>query len=228
MALIDIETEDGTLLGNPTAPAYFIFLDSSNSDRLTLRDSAGVDTVYTAGVIPTVLNDLTDVTIAGPTDGQYLVYRSGLNAWQNVDPPVYGTEAQFWTNPALQQNTTTTPQDVLNVNTTNLPVGTYELTIQGNVSYDASNSDGIVLATFDGSAITGTTGNNEIMRWEPKENGGNNPPGAGTDQKVPLSFTYPVVVGAAGAKNIVVQIQAGAGGVEMNVWNLYVKLIRIA
>ena len=61
MAKIQFQTEDGATLGNPPAGKYFIFLDSSNSDSLTLRDDAGNDTVYVSGTIPTQLNDLSDV-----------------------------------------------------------------------------------------------------------------------------------------------------------------------
>jgi len=49
MALIQITTEDGSTLGNPTAGDYYIFMDSNNSNQLTSRDSAGTDIVYGAG-----------------------------------------------------------------------------------------------------------------------------------------------------------------------------------
>ena len=52
MALISLDTADGTLIGNPSTGDYFLFLDSNNSDFLTLRDSTGLDSVYTTGVIP--------------------------------------------------------------------------------------------------------------------------------------------------------------------------------
>jgi len=49
MAKIQINTADGSLLGVPQSDRYFIFLDSSNSDKLPSRDSSGVDTVYLSG-----------------------------------------------------------------------------------------------------------------------------------------------------------------------------------
>lgn len=141
---------------------------------------------------------------------------------------VYGTELNFWTEPALQTNTTTTPVDVLNETTSALSVGTHEITISGTVSCDSTNSDGIVYATFDGTPLTGTTGNNEIYRLEFKDSRGDNPPGAGTAQKQPFTLTYPVQVTVAGAKSIIIQTASETGGVEMNIWNLYVKTIRIS
>ena len=49
MALISLDTADGTTIGNPTTGDYFLFLDSNNLDLLTRRDSAGVDTVFGTG-----------------------------------------------------------------------------------------------------------------------------------------------------------------------------------
>ena len=67
MALIDLGTADGSTIGNPTIGNYFLFLDSTNSDFLTRRDSNGVDTVYTSGIIPTPLDNRIVVT---PANGQ--------------------------------------------------------------------------------------------------------------------------------------------------------------
>jgi hypothetical protein len=46
MANIQMGTAAGTILGNPPVGDFYIFIDSSNSDFLTTRDSAGVDTIY--------------------------------------------------------------------------------------------------------------------------------------------------------------------------------------
>lgn len=50
MAKLRLLTEDGSTAGNPT-DGYSIFIDSSNSDTLTLRDSSGNDTIYQSGTI---------------------------------------------------------------------------------------------------------------------------------------------------------------------------------
>lgn len=227
MALIDIGTADGTTISNPSVGNYFIFLDSSNSDRLTLRDELGADTVYTSGVIPTELNDLTDVTIGGLIDGQILVSSGG--SFVNQDKPVFGTELNIWRENALNTNTNAgVDLDVINETTASLPVGFYLIHISANVSYDASNSDGIINFTFDGVPISGTTGNNEIYRLEFKDSGGNNPPGAGTNQKDTFSLHFPIQVTNPTAKNIVLSIIPEAGGVEMNMWNAAITLFRIS
>lgn len=85
MAILDMGTAPASTIGNPTTGNYFIFLDNENSDRLTTRDEFGVDTVYTAGVIPTELNDLSDVQVTTPLNGQVLKYKTGALAWLNQD-----------------------------------------------------------------------------------------------------------------------------------------------
>tara|TARA_R110002049_G_C9103541_1_gene557199 strand:- start:54 stop:1415 length:1362 start_codon:yes stop_codon:yes gene_type:complete len=64
MALIDLGTADGSTIGNPTAGNYFLFLDSTNSDYLTRRDTFGNDTLYISGVIPAPLDNRIIVTQA--------------------------------------------------------------------------------------------------------------------------------------------------------------------
>jgi len=229
MAKFDFAVEDGSALGNPALGRYFIFLDSNNSDRLTLRDSSGTDTVYTAGVIPTVLDDLLDVDISLPSSGQMLVYNGSDAEWENQDAPVFGTALNTFTNDALVTNTNAGANlDVINANTIDLDIGNYLLVISANISYDATNSDGIVNFTFDGSPISSTTGNNEIYRLEFKEAGGNNPPGAGTNQKDTLSIIRPVTVSVAGTKNVTLSIIPEAGGVEVNMWNTSIIIFRLS
>ena len=79
--LTDKGIKDGTLIGSPNAGDYFRFMDTNNSDSLTLRDSSGVDTVYGLGVltkmivvnqanISTTLGGVIDSTAQYFIDGQ--------------------------------------------------------------------------------------------------------------------------------------------------------------
>lgn len=81
MALLDMGTAPASTIGNPTTGNYFIFLDNENSDRLTTRDEFGVDTVYTAGIIPSNLDDLDDVIITSVSNGQSLTWNG--SKWVN-------------------------------------------------------------------------------------------------------------------------------------------------
>ena len=86
MAILDMGTAPASTIGNTTIGNYFIFLDNENSDRLTTRDSSGTDTIYTAGVIPTELIDLTDVLYTSPiADDQVLTQKAGkwINGYPN-------------------------------------------------------------------------------------------------------------------------------------------------
>ena len=54
MALIQLGTADGSIIGNPTGTDYWFFNDSNNPDptgeaQFTRRDSSGVDIVYGTG-----------------------------------------------------------------------------------------------------------------------------------------------------------------------------------
>jgi len=85
MALIDLTTADGTTIGNPSGDNYYIFLDSSNSDLLTRRDSAGADTVYSSGVVPFALDNRIivtqankDITLGGTIDSSKEYFLDGI------------------------------------------------------------------------------------------------------------------------------------------------------
>ena len=45
MAHIQIGTADGSTLGNPISGDYYVFIDSNNSNKYTLRNSSGTDTI---------------------------------------------------------------------------------------------------------------------------------------------------------------------------------------
>lgn len=206
----DIDTLDG--LGNPS---------------LTVRDDSGTDSYYTSGVIPTELNDLTDVNILGLSDNEILVSSGGV--FQNRPQPVFGTELNTFSDDSLNTNTSNVVElSVISANTSLLPIGSYIIMISANVSYDATNSDGIVNFTFDGNPVSSTTGNNEIYRLEFKEAGGNNPPGAGTNQKDTLSVSRVINVTSPGVKPLNLSIISEANGVEMNMWNASIILYRIS
>jgi hypothetical protein len=72
MALIQLDTKDGSVLGNPPSGDFYVFLDSSNSDKLTIRDSAGVDQVITAasgtGVLTPTINGTNMVEVSQESD----------------------------------------------------------------------------------------------------------------------------------------------------------------
>jgi len=131
----------------------------------------------------------------------------------------FGFEFQRWTQFSLITTTIPLGVNIFNVNTSAISGGDYIMILSFNISTDSTNSDGIVNITFDGSPLTPTTGNNEMRRLEMKDSGGNNPPGAGTNQKELSTLIFPLIGLTSGSKNINVSIAPETAGVECNMWN---------
>ena len=66
MANIQMGTAAGTILGNPPVGDFYIFIDSSNANAYTLRDSAGTDTIL-GGFNPATLYGLYSQTVNSAT-----------------------------------------------------------------------------------------------------------------------------------------------------------------
>jgi hypothetical protein len=54
MALIQMKSANGSTIGNPPTGDFFIFIDSNNSNKYTLRNSSGADTILGGGVVGTL------------------------------------------------------------------------------------------------------------------------------------------------------------------------------
>ena len=82
MAHIQIGTADGSTLGNPIAGDFYIFIDSNNANKYTLRNSAGTDTILGGGVAATLygLYSQTVVSTTINTVGEQSIVGSGVGA----------------------------------------------------------------------------------------------------------------------------------------------------
>lgn len=90
MAHIQLGTADGSTLGNPPVGDFYIFIDSNNSNKYTLRDSAGTDTILggATGTLfglysqtaqsGTVTNTTTETSIVGTGVGTLSVPANGF------------------------------------------------------------------------------------------------------------------------------------------------------
>jgi len=225
MAKIQILPADGTTLGNPSTGKYFIFLDSSNSFALTLRDDSGTDTVYTSGVIPTELNDLTDVSIVAPANGQIFGYTGA--EWRNINPPAYGTNLRVGEVAGPLTTTLTIPQDIVNTTLASVEAGDYLLTVSYGWNHDATNNDFEGYVTFDGTLLGDPFGNGFTHKQEPQDSGGGGG-GSGTDQQFAWTKTFYLPAETAGTKDLLIQYSTSGAGDESTVWNVTYELIRIA
>ena len=225
MGLIQIDTRDFNSLSNPPSGDYYIGLDSSNSDRLTLMDSAGVKTVYSAGVIPTVLNDLTDTTITAPSNGDILEYNGSI--WVNSAKPVYGTNLRIATTTGIATTTSTTPQDLINTTFASIEAGDYELLISYGWSHDDTGSDYEGYITFDGNLLGDIHSNGVTHKQEPQDSGGGGG-GSGTDQQYLFTRSFYLPSLSSGTKDLLIQHSTSSGGAESSTWDIFAKLKRIA
>jgi hypothetical protein len=67
MALIQMKTANGSTIGNPPTGDFFIFIDSNNSNKYTLRDSSGADTILGGGAAVGTLYGLYSQTVQSAT-----------------------------------------------------------------------------------------------------------------------------------------------------------------
>jgi len=82
MANIQMGTANGSTLGNPIAGDFYIFIDSNNANKYTLRNSAGTDTILGGGVAATLygLYSQTANSSTINTTGEQSIVGSGVGS----------------------------------------------------------------------------------------------------------------------------------------------------
>ena len=154
----------------------------------------------------------------------------------NSDPrlsastPIYGSEFQLFESPAISINTTNTFSSKISGNTTVLPVGKYEIDINYGWSLDATNENFGSRLSFDGSLLGSAQayGTIHIHNQEPKESGGADPDGRGTNQIFSFSKKFYVDVAVAGVKALVLEYRCEDAGNEAAMWDTVIKIIRVS
>lgn len=213
--IADYTNESGSTVDiNETLTSFFNLI--AGNRIITYLDEAGNQTDINETITNISYNSLTGV----------LTYNRETLTPDVIQLNPFGLEFQRFTQFPLITTTSVLGVDVFNVNTTALEGGDYILVLSFNISSDSTNSDGIMNVTFDGSALTSTTGNNEMRRLEMKDAGGNNPPGAGTNQKELNTLYFPLIGVTSGSKNITVSIAPETLGVECNMWNASLMLFK--
>jgi len=131
--------------------------------------------------------------------------------------------------PGVLTTTSTTFQDVINVNTPSLPVGDYIISISYGWNHDADNNDFESLLLFDGSALDEVTAGSHavglIHKQEPKDSAGGGSP-TGTTQKYGFTRKFPVTVSVAGIKALILQFRTDSAGVESSIWKSLITIER--
>jgi len=136
-----------------------------------------------------------------------------------------------FTSPAVDTNTTVTPQTKINGTTPELPAGIYIYKVSFGWNYDIANSSAFVDFTIDGAQVSSTS--ERILRVEPREVAGNAASqaaegiaGTGTDTKHMESISYVITHAAAGAHDVLLTFRPEVAGVECSLWDASVIVTR--
>ena len=173
------------------------------------------------------LTSITSLTSNAPTE--VLSASTGALIQTAIDAKVYGTNIRQSKVPAL--NVTASPHDdwvtLLDTATGVLEVGEYELILSYMFNHNATNSDFESALTFDGSVLGSGLGNAVTHKAEIKDaaGGGN---ASGSTQQYPFNKTFPITVASTSTKDIDFKFRSDDADDASSVWDLYIKLMRVA
>ncbi len=126
---------------------------------------------------------------------------------------------------ALVINNTATLQDKINVNIDVQRLVPHKITISYHWSLNDGAQDLVSEASFGGQDLmTALTDNSEIHRQEPKDTGGADPDGRGTNQRLPFHRTFYVTPLSVGANALILQFAGSAGGDLASMWEASIEV----
>jgi len=179
-------------------------------------------------------------TLGNPPAGDFYIFNDSDNgdAWTRRDSggvdiilggsAIYGSNLNTFA-AAGEDNTAqphTTWVNSISDTTTALIAGDYELSICYGWNHNASNTDFESRLSFDGSIVGDIFGNGTTHKQEPKDSAGSGG-SSGSSQQLNFSRTFPMTL-TAGTKAVVFDFRSDDGADLSTVWNVYIKLIRIA
>lgn len=159
-----------------------------------------------------------DVTLPGVTitdnDG---IKRSGTQ--------FISTLKKVFRNPALIINNTNVLQDVINVQLNVQRLTVHRIGISYGWSLNDGGQDFVSEASLDGQNLnTGLTDNTEIHRQEPKDVGGADPDGRGTNQRHRYYGVFWVIPTQLGNQDLILEFSGGANGDLASIWDATIEV----
>jgi len=149
------------------------------------------------------------------------------NHLDNHPASLFGSEFQFLENNNVSITTSTTFQNKIDFNTSNLPVGNYKVEWAYGWNHDRDRNDFHALLALDNDF----TQDNLLMehRQEPKDSAGN-----GTNKFVSTATDQLFVssgfriINLSGVKNLKLQFRTNHNGDESSIWNAVISIYRVS
>lgn len=170
-----------------------------------------------------LLQNASDITDLQNTRLQSVVAGEGVSvdATDPLNPIVSIFTPKIARSDTISTNTTTTPLSKLSETFANVPAGDYEIVFTASHSYDDIGSDLVIECEIDGVS-QGTS--DEAFRLEPKDSGGTDGDGRGTNQKAIFTQTYPHTQASLGSVDTEVLFFSSAGGEISALWGVSIEL----
>lgn len=163
------------------------------------------------------LDDLDDVNTQNvvPENNWILKYRNGV---------VVPAMKKVLENSSLSVATTNTQLEVQIDEQVNFQrAGRYSFDVRFSHSYDVTTTDLVAFLSVDGDFVTDIA-QGEILRLEPKDSGGNDFDGRGTNQKDMFSQKYFVDISDVGNKRVVLYFFPSSDFTEGSMWDASITI----
>lgn len=122
-------------------------------------------------------------------------------------------------------NNTSTLQDKINVNINVQRLVVHKIVVSFSWSLNDGGQDLVAVASFGGqNLMIALTNNTEIFRQEPKDTGGADPDGRGTNQRQSFHRTFFVTPTSAGNNALILQFAGSANGDLASMWEASIEV----